>query len=68
MPATAIREITGTFLETHKLFVPVPSTANEAGQLVNLIHTAFAVSLEAARVRLLKLKLLSSVDLGPQLF
>jgi hypothetical protein len=68
MPVTSVRGMAASFMETYKLFAPVPSTANEAGMLVDLIHTAFAVSIEAARVRLLKLSLLSSVDLGPQLF
>jgi Zn-dependent peptidase ImmA (M78 family) len=67
MPARSIREVTGRFLEEHKLFTPIVASGAKAGMLINLIHTTFAVSGEAARVRLLKLKLLSAEDQGPQL-
>jgi IrrE N-terminal-like domain len=67
MPVRSMREITGRFLEDHKLFTPVPASAEESGKLINLISAAFAVSRDAARVRLLKLNLLSDHDLGPQL-
>ena len=67
MPVKSVREITGRFLEDHKLYTPIPASTAKAGMLINLIHSAFAVSRDAARVRLFKLNLLSAEDQGPQL-
>jgi Zn-dependent peptidase ImmA (M78 family) len=67
MPVTHIRTATAQFLETHKLFAPVAASSQHAGLLINMVHKDFGVSLDAARVRLMKLNLLTATDLGPQL-
>jgi hypothetical protein len=68
MPATHVKNVVGNFFDTNKLFGPILASSSHAEELKKLMHRTFGVSLDAARVRLLKLKYLSNKDLGPSLF
>ena len=60
MPVSLVRAAAGEFLERRHIFGPVASGSIEATSLVDLVRRRFSVSAEAARIRLLKLNLLTA--------
>jgi hypothetical protein len=59
MPVSLIRAAVGEFLERRKIFGPVAGGSDDGASLVELVRRRFSVSAEAARIRLLKLNLLT---------
>lgn len=60
MPASFVTELVSRYRQEHKLCSSVIEGATEAKELLSEVQTAFEVSADAARVRLLKLGLLVS--------
>jgi Zn-dependent peptidase ImmA (M78 family) len=67
MPVSQVRAKAGAFCDEHKLFSPLLEGSAHASGLVAILAKTFAVSGDAARVRLSKLNLLTRKDLGPSL-
>ena len=68
MPITYIRRTVTVFFEENNLLGPLKETSAEASDLKAVIAETFQVSIDAARVRLLKLKHLSGSEVSPSLF
>jgi hypothetical protein len=68
MPVTRVKNLVGAFFDQRKLFGPIMVTSEDAGALLDAMKVAFGVSRDAARVRLLKLGLLTERNLGESLF
>ena len=68
MPSSYLRRVVGAYQEANNLF-GVIGTSSEHGQaLIAHVQKAFQVSADAARVRLVKLKILGAASAGPSLF
>jgi hypothetical protein len=68
MPVTRVKNLVGTFFDQRKLFGPISVNSQDTRALLDTMNVAFGVSKDAARVRLLKIGLLSNQDLGESLF
>ncbi|TAM83467.1 MAG: ImmA/IrrE family metallo-endopeptidase [Acidobacteria bacterium] len=69
MPVTALRATVRQFLEEHEISVgQFEARTSEAGRLISTVSNAYAVSREAARVRLLQQGTLSETALPAALF
>ena len=68
MPLSQLRAVVGTFCDARNLYTPLVENSASATALIGLVVKTFAVSGDAARVRLLKLGFLTAADLGPTLF
>jgi len=63
MPATPVRRLVSDYCGPRELHGDIHITSDHAGSLVRLVMTRFAVSEEAARIRLIKLYLVKT-ELG----
>lgn len=68
MPASFIRRIVGDYQEANGLFGTIGINGPHGQALIKTVQTAFQVSADAARIRLLKLGVLGAADAGPSLF
>jgi hypothetical protein len=68
MPASPVRAIVAAYCESHKLYGLVGQNDSHGRALVETVQTAFAVSADAARIRLIKLGILGAESAGPSLF
>ena len=68
MPVSRVRRLVGAYQETHGLFGAMGHASVHGQALIAEMQTAFQVSADAARVRLLKLGFLGDADAGPSLF
>ena len=68
MPISAVQDLFREYSEPRNMFAPLVTDSDHGTALRRLVVERFKVSDDAARVRLLKLKLLSDRDLGPTLF
>jgi IrrE N-terminal-like domain len=68
VPRSRASRLVGEYCAGRGLHGDVPVWSHHGGVLVGMIQEAFEVSEEAARVRLLKLRLVTSTDAQPSLF
>ena len=68
MSVAAIRRLATDFCATRGKHTAIHAQAPMAHELVQKVMTAFQVSADAARVRLLKLNFLTNQNLPPSLF
>jgi hypothetical protein len=68
MPATPLRMLVRQYHQSFGIYGPVNPHEAHGRNLIDAVQKAFDVSADAARVRLLKLKVLSAVSAGPSLF
>jgi Zn-dependent peptidase ImmA (M78 family) len=68
LPSSRARRLVGEYCAERGLHGDVPVWSHHGGVLIGMIKEAFEVSEEAARVRLLKLRLIRSTDRQPSLF
>ncbi len=68
MPLSQVRAVVGTFCDARNLYTPLLENSASATALISIVVKTFAVSGDAARIRLLKLGFLAVTDLGPPLF
>ena len=68
MPATHVRRVISAYREEENLFGALGVNGRYGGVLIHRLQQQFQVSAEAARVRLLELRLLAHTDAGPSLF
>lgn len=68
MPATPVRRLVSDYCRPRELHGDIHVSTEHAAQLIELVMTQFAVSEEAARIRLLKLNLITSARGQPSLF
>ncbi|MCL5962726.1 MAG: ImmA/IrrE family metallo-endopeptidase [Chloroflexi bacterium] len=68
MPITLLRKVVTEFREQANLFVPIFVGSAAGEDLIGKVQTAFQVSADAARVRLLQIKYLSESVPSPSLF
>jgi hypothetical protein len=67
MPISAVRHLLSEYSGSHNIFAPLVTDSDHGRTLRRMVVEKFKVSDDAARVRLLKLRLLSDRDLGPTL-
>lgn len=68
MPVTQVRRLVGDYQESHGLYGIIGYNDPHGRALIDAVQTAFHVSSDAARVRLLKLGFLGEISAGPSLF
>lgn len=68
MPATPVRRLVSDYCASHELHGDIHVASRHAIELIRLVMQQFAVSEEAARVRLLKLSLITTARGQPSLF
>lgn len=68
MPRSAVVQVCKEYVDAHSLFGAVSQQTEHAGQLIECVVKKFQVSQEAARVRLLKLDLLTAAAPTRSLF
>ena len=68
MPVSSIRRLVSDYCAEHELHGVVTIASEQGQQIIGAVMETFQVSGEAARVRLLKLSLLTSSDSEPSLF
>jgi Zn-dependent peptidase ImmA (M78 family) len=68
VPSSRARRLVGDYCADRGLHRDVPVWSHHGRVLVDMIREAFEVSEEAARVRLLKLRLITRTDVQPSLF
>ncbi len=68
MPVSVIRRLVSDYCAAHGLHGAVTVASEQGQQIIGAVMETFQVSGEAARVRLLKLSLLTSSDSEPSLF
>ncbi|HWB05174.1 MAG TPA: hypothetical protein VG796_19235 [Verrucomicrobiales bacterium] len=68
MPLSHIRTAVKIFCDERGLYSPLMEASAPAITLIDIVVKTFAVSRDAARVRLSKLGFLTATDLGPTLF
>lgn len=68
MPASHVRRLVGEYQEANGLFGTIGTNGAHGQALIKQVQTAFQVSADAARIRLLKLSILGTTDAGPSLF
>ena len=68
MPATPVRRLVSDYCSPRELHGDVHVSTEHAARLIEMVMERFAVSEEAARIRLLKLNLITSARGQPSLF
>jgi Zn-dependent peptidase ImmA (M78 family) len=68
MPVKALRNLVRQYQEAQGLYGPVGINDSHGQRLIEATQKAFEVSADAARVRLIKLKVLGAASAGPSLF
>lgn len=68
MPVSQVRRVVGAYQEENNLYGAMDVIGPDGNALIQKIQLEFQVSVDAARVRLLKLNLLGHLDAGPSLF
>ena len=68
MPISRLRRVVGAYQEANNLFGVIGITSEHGQALITSVQTAFQVSADAARVRLLKLNILGAASAGRSLF
>lgn len=68
MPVSAMTELVRDYLQTAGLQAPLAGNSKHVPKLIDAVVKTFAVSREAARIRLIKLKFLSDAEAGETLF
>ncbi len=68
MPISALRTIVQSYFERYDLYTPPHQASQAARKLIYQVATHFAVSQDAARVRLIKLGYMTEQEVGPTLF
>jgi hypothetical protein len=68
MPISAVQDLFREYSEPRNMFAPLVTDSDHGTTFRRLVVEKFKVSDDAARVRLLKLKVISDRDLGPTLF
>jgi len=68
MPVSSVRKLVQSYFERYNLYAPLNQAMPAVRNLINQIAVHFAVSQDAARVRLIKLGYLTDQDVGPTLF
>lgn len=68
MPVSRVRAIVRAYCESHGLFGVIGQNDSHGRALIETVKSAFQVSGDAARIRLLKLGVLGSTSAGPSLF
>jgi hypothetical protein len=68
MPASALRQLVRPYVEKHGLFGVVGEQDSHGHALIELVKGGFEVSVDAARIRLIKLGILGPKGAGPSLF
>jgi hypothetical protein len=68
MPVSRVRALVGEYCESYGLFGVVGQDSLHGRALIDRIIAAFAVSPDAARIRLIKLGILGATGAGPSLF
>lgn len=68
MPVSKVRQIVREYCESNALYGLVGQTDSHGRALIEAIRTAFQVSADAGRIRLLKLGILGAQSAGPSLF
>ncbi len=68
MPARPLLRLVQAYFEQYNLYAPLYVATQAASELRNRVATQFAVSQDAARVRLTKMGYISDNEVGPTLF
>lgn len=68
MPISHLRRVVAAYQEAHNLFGAMATSGVHGQAVIQVVQKEFRVSADAARIRLLKLKFLSSSGSGPSLF
>ena len=68
MPVTQVLSLAGSYKESHGLYGSIGLNDPHGRALIDAVQTAFQVSADAARVRLLKLGILGEASAGASLF
>lgn len=68
MPISRMRNLVSGYQESRGLFGPIGLRDSHCSALIEIVQSAFQVSADAARIRLLKLGHLATVGAGPSLF
>lgn len=68
MPIGPLRKLFQTYLERYNLYAPLPVSRQAARELITEVASQFAVSRDAARVRLSKIGYITEQEVGPSLF
>lgn len=68
MPVSRVRRLVGDYQQSHDLYGAIGLSDSHGRALVDAVQTAFQVSADAARVRLLKLGYLAEIGAGRSLF
>lgn len=68
MPVSQVRRLVGDYQESHDLYGAIGLYESHGRALIDAVQTAFQVSADAARVRLLKLGHLAEIGDGRSLF
>jgi Zn-dependent peptidase ImmA (M78 family) len=68
MPVGPLRRLMQTYLERYNLYAPLSVSTQAARELITQVASQFAVSQDAARVRLTKLGSITEQEVGPSLF
>ncbi|MDB6019626.1 MAG: hypothetical protein JWR19_4115 [Pedosphaera sp.] len=68
MPVSSLKHVVAKFCNASDLFLPIACYSPHGIALQTVVAQHFHVSEEAARVRMMKLQLLTQRDLGPSLF
>ena len=68
MPITPVTRLVGAYQESHGLYGVIGTNDSHGQNLIESVQSAFQVSVDAARVRLIKLGFLGETSAGPSLF
>lgn len=68
MPLTPVRRLVGTYQESHGLYGVIGLNDSHGRSLIEAVQSGFQVSADAARVRLIKLRILGESGAGASLF
>ncbi|MCA9467642.1 MAG: ImmA/IrrE family metallo-endopeptidase [Nitrospira sp.] len=68
MPVTPVRRLVGDYQESHDLYGIIGINDLHGRKLIEAVQSEFQVSVDAARVRLIKLGILGETGSGPSLF
>lgn len=68
MPAGPLRKLVQTYFERYSFYGPLPASKHAARELITQVVSQFAVSRDAARVRLIKMGYITEQEVAPSLF
>jgi Zn-dependent peptidase ImmA (M78 family) len=68
MPAGPLRRLVQTYFERYSFYGPLPASKDAARELITQVISQFAVSRDAARVRLIKMGYITEQEVTPSLF